>query len=296
MYDSGLVLIQWVKIVNGNNEDTSSQLASDEQIIEQQEEREFLTRKKFTKFVTVMFADMRSVAADARAEGSGVANLKSIKEHHNRVMSAVRRHDGVFVKTIGGDTVSCFDEAQNAVRAAVSIQQDMDRLNMAQKSEMPVLVGIGLHSGECIVKENDISGDAVDKAAWLKSFANPGEIRISEDTYNALSDKNEIYCRLVAKVTPHGKKEPCNAYRVFWNPQEIESAQTQTVGKNHASSAKPASKLKLALIVLMPVLLVLALTLRDKIGEKIGLDDEDRSISHSIAPSIPDPACSSACE
>lgn len=282
--------------MNGNNEDTSSQPASDEQILERQEERESLTRKKSAKFVTVMFADMRSVAADARAEGNGVANLNSIKEHHNRVMSAVRRYGGVFVKTIGGDTVSCFDEAQDAVRAAVSIQQDMDRLNMARESEMPVLIGIGLHSGKCIVKKNDISGDAVDKAAWLKSSANPGEIRISEDTYNALSDKNEIYCRLVEPVTPHGKKEPCNAYRALWNQQEVESAQTQTVGGNHVSSAKPASKWKLALIVLIPVLLVLALTLRDKIGEKIGLDDEDRSISHSIAPSIPDPACSSACE
>lgn len=279
--------------MNGNNENISSQSASDEQILAQGEERESLTQKKFAKFVTVMFTGMRNVAADAEGD---VVSLNLIKEHHSLVMSAVRQHDGVFVKTIGDDTVSCFDEAQNAVRAAVSIQQDMDRLNMARKSEMLVLVGIGLHSGECIVKKNDIFGDAVNKAAWFKFSASPGEIKMSEDTYNALSDKNETYCRLVEQVTPQGKKEPCNAYRVLWNPQEIESAQTQTTGRNHASSAKPASKLKLALIVLIPVLLVLALTLRDKIGEKIGLDDEDRSINHSIAPSIPDSACSSVCE
>lgn len=45
---------------------------------------------------------------------------------------------------------------------------------------------------------------------------------MSEDTYNAMSDKTEIYCRFVKQVALKGKKEHYNAYKAFWNPQEIE--------------------------------------------------------------------------
>lgn len=265
-----------------DNKNLTAEPEDIEQILEQQARLESLMKEKFTKFVTIMFTDLKGSTSIAETEGD-VVSRTLIKEHNSLVFPAIQQHHGVFIKSIGDGTLSYFDNAQDAVRAAVLIQQGMDQLNMAQKFKIPVLMRIGLHSGKCIVEKHDIFGDAVNTASRFESSANPGEIFMSEDTYNALSDKGEIYCRFVKQVALKGKKEPYNAYKAFWDPQEIESDKNPPADSDNAANAKPTSKLKLVLIMLIPLLLVLMLTLRDKIGDEIGLGNETRSITHSIA-------------
>lgn len=239
-------------------------------------------KKKFTRFITIMSTDLEGSDSIAEAEGDGISRMM-IKEHDNIVIPAIQKNNGVFIKSIGDGTLSYFENAQDAIRTAVRIQQGMDELNMAQKFSIPVLMRIGLHSGMCIVEKNDIFGDAVSDASHFESSANLGDIFISEDTYNALSDKSEIYCRFIKKITLRGKKEPCNVYKAFWNPQEIEIDKIQGAGFDvNVPTAKSTSKLKLILIVLIPMIMVLTLTLRDKIGDRIGLGNETRSINYSI--------------
>lgn len=262
-----------------NNENTRQEPQDIEAFLEQRAQLESMIQEKFTKFLTVMFTDLKGSTAIAETEGDMVSRML-IKEHNDIVMPAIRENNGVFIKSIGDGTLSHFESAQDAVRAAVSIQKGMDELNMSKKFKIPVLMRIGLHSGKCIVEKNDIFGDTVNTASRFESSATPGDIFMSEDTYNAMSDKSEIYCRFVKQVMLKGKKEPYNAYKAFWNPQEIELDITQDAGT--PVNAKPTSKLKLILIILIPLLLVLLLTLRSKIGEQIGLGNESRSISHSV--------------
>lgn len=250
---------------NGNQPPEPEESDDIEQFLEQQAKLEAALKKKFTKFITIMFTDLKGSTSIAETEGDMVSRML-IKEHNDIVMPAIQQNNGVFIKSIGDGTLSTFENALDAVRAAVRIQRGMDELNMAQKFKIPVLMRIGLHSGMCIVEKNDIFGDAVNTASRFESSATPGDIFMSEDTYNALSDKSEIYCRFAKQVTLKGKKEPYNAYKAFWNPQEIERDRAQG-GEPAAPAPKPTSKLKLILIVLIPLLLVLALTLRDKVGE-----------------------------
>lgn len=264
-----------------HDKNLSSEPEDVEQILEQQAKLESLMKEKFTKFVTIMFTDLKGSTSIAETEGDVVSRIL-MKEHNELVIPTIQQHNGVFVKSIGDGTLSYFDDALDAVRAAVMIQQGMDQLNMSQKFKTPILMRIGLHSGQCIVEKHDIFGDVVNTASRFESSANPGEIFMSEDTYNALSDKSEIYCRFVKQVTLKGKKEHYNAYKAFWNPREIEIDKTQAAAAGTAVDAKPTSKLKLALIILIPMLLVLLLTLRDKIGEGIGLGAETRSINYSV--------------
>lgn len=255
-----------------------------EQMLEQQAKLESAMKKKFTKFITIMFTDLKGSTTIAETEGDMVSRML-IKEHNDIVMPAIQQNNGVFIKSIGDGTLSTFENALDAVRAAVRIQRGMDELNMAKKFKIQVLMRIGLHSGMCIVEKNDIFGDAVNTASRFESSANPGDIFMSEDTYNALSDKSEIYCRFAKQIMLKGKKEPYNAYKAFWNPQEIELDRAQG-GESTAPVPKSTSKLKLILIVLIPLLVVLALTLRDKVGGQVGISNESRTIHYSIP--IPD--------
>ncbi len=269
---------------NGNQPPEPEESDDIEQFLEQQAKLEAALKKKFTKFITIMFTDLKGSTSIAETEGDMVSRML-IKEHNDIVMPAIQQNNGVFIKSIGDGTLSTFENALDAVRAAVRIQRGMDELNMAQKFKIPVLMRIGLHSGMCIVEKNDIFGDAVNTASRFESSATPGDIFMSEDTYNALSDKSEIYCRFVKQVTLKGKKEPYNAYKAFWNPQEIERDRIEGAAPA-APAPKPTSKLKLILIVLIPLLLVLALTMRDKVGDQVGMGNESRTINYSIP--IPD--------
>ncbi len=269
---------------NGNPPPEPEESDDIELFLEQQAKLEAALKKKFTKFITIMFTDLKGSTSIAETEGDMVSRML-IKEHNDIVMPAIQQNSGVFIKSIGDGTLSTFENALDAVRAAVRIQRGMDELNMAQKFKIPVLMRIGLHSGMCIVEKNDIFGDAVNTASRFESSATPGDIFMSEDTYNALSDKSEIYCRFVKQITLKGKKEPYNAYKAFWNPQEIERDRIEGAAPA-VPAAKPTSKLKLILIVLIPLLLVLALTLRDKVGDQVGMGNESRTINYSIP--IPD--------
>ena len=189
--------------------------------LEEREKLDAVFNEKFTKVLTVVFTDLKGSTTIAETEGDLVSRML-IKDQNQILLPAIEDNDGVFVKSIGDGTLSYFEHAQNAVRAAVRIQQGMDKLNMSRKYKTPILMRIGMHTGKCIVEKSDIAGDVVNTASRFESSATPGDIYISEETYNQLSDKSENYCRFIKQITLKGKKDAFNAYKVFWNPEEIE--------------------------------------------------------------------------
>lgn len=256
-----------------------------EKMLEKRQQLDAVFEEKFQKVITVVFTDLKGSTAIAETEGDLVSRML-IKYQNDIIMPAIKDNSGIFIKSIGDGTLSYFKNAQDAIRAAVRIQKGMDELNMSKKFKTPVLMRIGMHTGKCIVEKADIAGDVVNTASRFESTASPGDILISEDTYDAMSDRSEIYCRFVKKVSLKGKKETYNAYKAFWNPQEIELDKIGKVSEPALTVAKPTAKWKLALIVLVPLLLILLLTLSQQIGELLGVGTAARSIEHSV--SVPD--------
>ncbi len=236
---------------------------------------------KFTKFITVMFTDLKGSTTIAENEGDMVSRML-IKAQNDILLPAIKENNGVFIKSIGDGSLSYFENALDALRAAARIQKEMDTLNMSHKFKFPVFMRVGMHSGKCVVEENDIYGDVVNTASRFESAADGGGILISEDTYNALSDKSEIYCRFDKQVTLKGKKEPYNAYKAFWNPREVELDKTQG---NQTPVAAPTSRWKLALLIVIPLLIVLVFTLWRPIKDKISVNKDTRSIEHNVTES-----------
>jgi class 3 adenylate cyclase len=251
-----------------------------EAFLDEQKRLELLLKSKFTHVLTVMFTDLKGSTALAEAEGDLVSRML-IKHQNEILLPALEENHGVFIKSIGDGTLSRFDNAQDAVRAAVRIQRGMDQLNMSGTFRMPVLMRVGLHTGKCLLEKDDIFGDTVNTASRFESSAGPGEIYLSEDTYNALTDKSEIYCRFIKQVALKGKKEPYNAYKAFWNPEEVEIDRQQG-DQQMLQTPSPTSRLKLILIIAIPLLIVLALALRQPIMHMLGFTDPVRTIEHSV--------------
>ena len=238
-------------------------------LLELRERLERMVEEKFKRRLTVVFTDLKGSTSLAETYGD-IESRSVLKRYHDMAAAAIKGNGGVLVKTIGDGTLSHFPSALGALRASVAIQKNMDEFNLSGKFKIPVLVRVGMHTGDCIVEKNDIFGDVVNAASRFESSAHPGEILLSEETFHALDDKSEICCRFRDEIVLKGKKDPARAYKAFWDPREIEQDKLLAASAHVTPTAKSMPMWKLALIVGVPLAVVLAITgyitVRDKPG------------------------------
>ncbi len=259
-----------------------------EKLIEQKEHLESLFREKFTKLITVMFTDIKGSTSITEAHGD-LESRTLIKHHNDILFPIIKKQNGVLIKTMGDGTLSYFDNAQNAVEAAIQIQKKIDEHNVKDKPKIPLLVRIGLHTGNGVVDKYDIHGDVVNVASRYESSANPGEIYFSEDTYNSLTDMSKIYCRFIKNTQFKGKKETYRVYKAFWNEKEIELDKYDSNEDEKEKVTKDGIPLfaKLIVIIIVPVIIAFVLMVAGVIPNPLfssstDNDKDKRTIEHSV--------------
>ncbi len=134
------------------------------------------------RLVAVMFTDMVGYTALLQTdEQLGVDKRK-------RYLAALERHHddlgGTIVQRLGDGSMSMFPSALAAAHAAVAIQQEL------AAQDVPARVGI--HVGEVIVEPERLTGDAVNIAARIESFAVPGGVMLSDDAYAQLRNRGDV--------------------------------------------------------------------------------------------------------
>ena len=245
-------------------------------LLDKREQLERAMKEKFQRVLTVMFTDLKGSTAIAESAGD-IAVRAMLKRYHDLVNESVKANGGTLVKTIGDGSLSHFEDALAACRAAAAIQRGMEQINLSKQYQTLLLARIGMHTGECLLEKNDVFGDVVNTASRFESSARPGEILISEETYNALSDKTEFYSRFDRDISLKGKSMPFKAYIVFWDPKEIEIDRARPV-----AAAKPSTPAwKIAAWVGVPLLVILAAAVYITAGSKIG-GEATRSINYSV--------------
>ncbi|MBI5179659.1 MAG: FHA domain-containing protein [Nitrospinae bacterium] len=207
----------------GKDTDPTTSISGDlGRLLEERERLEQILQKKFQKVITVVFTDLKGSTSLADEQGNLAARLL-IKQHNDIVFPVIERNSGVLVKTMGDGTLSWFAKAHDAVRAGMQIQAEVAEYNRTKSPKIPIQIRIGMHTGEGLVEKNDIFGDVVNVASRFESQANPGEVYLSEETYNAIEDKGEFHVRYLKNAALKGKKEEFRIFKAFWDPAEIES-------------------------------------------------------------------------
>ena len=251
-----------------------------DEIIAERERLDKLFKDQFTKTITVMFTGLKGSASRAETQDD-FAVRSVIKRHHDILFPLFKKHNGTLVKTMGGGTMSYFADPMDAVRAAAGMQKGADEFNLEQKATAPVLMRIGIHTGEGIVEKNDVFGDIVTIASGIEAQANPGEIYMSEATFNELSDRTGIYCGFVKETLLEGKKDPVRLYKAFWNPGEIgrDLAAKKSVPETEAEKKLPPHVKIIAAIV---IALLVAGAFIKLTGIAVSSDEEKRTKEHHI--------------
>jgi hypothetical protein len=106
----------------------------------------------------------------------------ALLRHESLIADAVAHHGGRLLKSKGeGDsTFSVFEEARDAVGAAVEAQQGLRRESWPVAS--PITVRMAVHSGEAVERDGDYFGRAVNRGARLRAIAAGGEVLLSSTT------------------------------------------------------------------------------------------------------------------
>ena len=118
----------------------------------------------------MMFTDI--VGSTVRASELGDARWRVLLDRHDDlVRDHVEAAGGRVVKMTGDGSLSIFDGPARAIRCGGAIAGAVRELGVEAR--------IGLHTGECEVVENDLSGIAVHIAERVSAAAGAGEVMVS---------------------------------------------------------------------------------------------------------------------
>jgi len=142
--------------------------------------------------VSILFSDI---------EGSTELNerlgdrewVRLLARHDAALRSAIERHGGHVVKTQGDGFMAAFARPEDAVRAAVAVQEAFEKGRRGGRAA--VLIRIGIHHGDVVHRDNDIFGRNVAQAARVAALAEGGQILVSDTVAAALEDHPELHLR-----------------------------------------------------------------------------------------------------
>ncbi|MBD3671158.1 MAG: adenylate/guanylate cyclase domain-containing protein [Gammaproteobacteria bacterium] len=168
---------------------------------------------KTRKPITILFTDIVDSTRYWGRRGDIEGRLM-VDQHNRLVFPVIRKFKGKIVKTIGDAVMASFDSKQNAILAAIGIQQALDEYRKKEDA-FTLELRIGIHTGQALVEKRDIFGDTVNVASRVEAYAEPSEILVSGSTANKIKHKQYRLSHKTSFV-PKGKSRPVAVYSVDW--------------------------------------------------------------------------------
>jgi len=123
-----------------------------------------------TVLTTILFTDIVGSTEQAADLGDRRWN-ELLARHHALIRRQLDQFRGREMDTAGDGFFATFDGPVRALRCARAISEGVCELGLEVRA--------GLHTGECEIRDNKVSGIAVNIAARVMSHAGPGEVLVS---------------------------------------------------------------------------------------------------------------------
>jgi len=203
------------------------------------------------KNVTVVFADISGFTHMAEThdpeEASAVVTIC-----HTVLGKIIYKYEGVVDKIVGDGLMAIFgvptheDDPERAILAAMEMQQGMKMLSQELRESMDISLGlsIGINTGIVVIGDigtdlrldYTVMGDVVNTAERLQEEAEPGEILVTQKTYQRAAHCFDF--QALEPVSVRGKSQPVHAYKVIRRKEEplrtrgIEGLKAPLIGRD----------------------------------------------------------------
>ena len=190
------------------------------------------------KLTTILAADVvgysQLMAADEEA------TLDTLRDYRKVIDALVGKHNGRVFNTAGDAVLVEFGSAVEAVRCAVSIQEDLAVRNAQLNEDAQMWFRIGVNVGDVMIEGGDLFGDGVNVAARLEGLAEKGGICISGSTFEQVKNKLSVAFSDIGPQAVKNIPEPVPAFRIVPGQVSVKP-ETQTQASQKLPSATKVS-------------------------------------------------------
>lgn len=135
------------------------------------------------KLAAIMFTDI--VGYTAMMQKNEQEAISLLERHQAILEEKVSEHHGDLVSYYGDGSLSMFSSVSDAVQAAIEIQETL-------LSDPKVPLRIGIHTGEILVEDSKIMGDAVNLTSRIQSLGIAGSILFSRDVFEKIKNRHQF--------------------------------------------------------------------------------------------------------
>jgi adenylate cyclase len=186
-----------------------------------------VAREVSEEVVSVIFSDICGFTAMSERLGPGeVAELLNVFfDRMTRVIfgykGSVNKYIGDAVMAIFGAPIPMGNHPEQAVRAALAMQEETKAIQETLPSDRQFRIRIGVNSGRVVVGnigsaqrlEFTVLGDPVNIAQRLESMCEPGKVWVGEETYQ--QTRSLFQFKDLGETSVKGRKQTIRAYEVI---------------------------------------------------------------------------------
>jgi len=170
--------------------------------------------------LTIAFVDLTGSVSVFETLGNDRAT-KAVTKLTQWIGSMGVENGGTVVKMLGDGVLMSFSSNRNAVDEMVLIQQEHAKRVMQWPDRLKLMMQIGMARGQVVVVDGDCFGDAVNVASRLSDLAGPEQIMATDTVIRKLGPRHGVRSRSLGPMRIKGRVEPCEVFRVEWQPEML---------------------------------------------------------------------------
>lgn len=164
------------------------------------------------KLAAIMFTD---IVGYSRIMSLNEAKGLNLLDQHDKILQqAIEKNNGNILKKMGDAVLAEFNSSVNAVNCAIDIQVALKNFNEDKPSDDKIIIRIGIHLGDVIVRDDDLFGEGINVAARLETLAPPGGICLSQAVYQSVKSHTDVKVDSLGEVELKNIVEKYTVYTI----------------------------------------------------------------------------------
>lgn len=185
------------------------------------------------RLAAIMYTDM--VGYTSLGQRNESLSLALADEQRKIIRPVLARHSGREVKTMGDAFLVEFSSSLDAVRCAYDIQRAAREFNISMPEDKRVHLRVGIHLGDVVGSNGDISGDAVNIASRIQPFAEEGGVCMTRQVFDQVQNKFELSLVSIGTKTLKNVSSPVEIFKIIMPWSEKSMAPTIHLEKNRVA-------------------------------------------------------------